>query len=551
MAKFSAVEPPRYLVSFSPKRIAHRFTDVLVLGSGLAGLRTALEVEPSRDVLIVTKEQASQSNSRYAQGGIAAVWDPTDCFKYHTDDTLAAGQGLCNEEVVDLVVREAPARVRELIEWGTLFDSQDGEILLTREGGHSFNRILHALGDATGREVIRAVLAKVAGCSNIQVLENTFTIDLITSNGVCVGALCWSAGAGIQAIWARQTVLASGGCGQLYRETTNPNVATGDGIAMAYRAGALLQDMEFIQFHPTVLYVAGTSRSLISEAVRGEGSYLRDCNGVRFMPEYTPQAELAPRDVVARAIVEQMAKTQHPCVYLDQSHLDAATVRARFPGITAACARCGLDFATDPIPVRPGAHYMIGGVRTDSRGRTSLPGLWACGEVAATGLHGANRLASNSLLEALVFGQRCGAGANREMDHCPDSLEVKPVEHHIEVPPSQELDLADIRNSLSSLMFRNVGIERNEEGLIRARENIDFWCQYVLGREFASPEGWELQNMLLVAGLMVRSALAREESRGTHYRGDFPNSRDELKHHLVVSSRPYAITAEHLSPHPA
>lgn len=541
MPKYSVEEPPRYLVSFSPKRIAHRFTDVLILGSGLAGLRVALEVDTSRDVLIVTKEQAQQSNSQYAQGGIAAVWDPEDCFKYHMDDTLAAGQGLCDPEVVEMVVAEAPERVRELIGWGTLFDSQNGEILLTREGGHSFNRILHALGDATGKEVIRAVLSVVRNRQNIQIQEDTFTIDLLTYDGRCVGALCWSSGAGVQAIWARQTVLASGGCGQLYRETTNPSVATGDGIAMAYRAGATLQDMEFIQFHPTVLYAAGTSRSLISEAVRGEGSYLRDCRGERFMPSYTPQAELAPRDVVARAIVAQMAKTQHPCVYLDQSHLDADRIRARFPGITAACAKCGLDFAADLIPVRPGAHYMIGGVQTDAAGKTTLPDLWACGEVAATGLHGANRLASNSLLETLVFGQKVGLGVNQALANTPDSLAPRPVENRIDRDQSQELDLADIRNSLTSLMFRDVGIERSGESLLRAQDNVHFWCQYVLGREFSTPAGWELQNMLLVAGLMIRAALERRESRGTQYRTDFPDADENLRVHLAIQHSPFRI----------
>lgn len=378
----TAVNPPRYLIVFEPKRIAHRFTDVLVLGSGLAGLRAALAVPPSQQVLLATKEEARQSNSNYAQGGIAAVWDPEDRFESHSHDTLDAGKGLCDPAVVDLVVREAPARVRELIDWGASFDQRDGKYALTLEGGHSFNRVLHALGDATGREVIRAVLERTRRQPNILVYEDTFIIDLLTVDGRCVGALTWSKPAGVQAVWAKQTVLATGGCGQLYRETTNPPVATGDGMAMAYRAGAQLQDMEFMQFHPTVLYVAGTSRFLISEAVRGEGAYLRDCNGERFMPQYNHQAELAPRDIVAKAIVSQMNKTQHPCVYLDLSHLDAESMRRRFPGITAACAQCGLDFARDRIPVRPGAHYMVGGVRTDMQGRTTLAGLWACGEVS-------------------------------------------------------------------------------------------------------------------------------------------------------------------------
>lgn len=539
----AAVDPPRFLVPFHPKQISHRFTDVLVLGSGLAGLRTALAVDPALSVLLTTKETVQQSNSSYAQGGIAAVWDPDDCFKAHADDTLSAGKGLCDREIVDLVVREAPTRIQELIDWGTMFDRQNGALALTREGGHSFSRILHALGDATGREVIRAVSARVRSAANVRVFEDTFTIDLLTDEGRCVGALCWSAATGVQAIWAKQTVLATGGCGQLYRETTNPPVATGDGLAMAYRAGTELQDMEFMQFHPTVLYVAGTSRSLISEAVRGEGAFLRDRNGYRFMPEYDPAAELAPRDTVAKAIVAQMTKTKHPCVYLDQSHLDPDLVRSRFPGITAACEKCGLDFARDLIPVRPGAHYMVGGVRTDRDGRTSLPGLWACGEVAANGLHGANRLASNSLLEALVFGYRCGHGAGQEAKRIPESYAALPLSHPRVAENQEPLDLTDIRNSLSSLMFRDVGIERTRAGLENAVETTDFWSHYVLARQFAQPAGWELQNMITVAGLMTRSAMEREESRGTHFRADFPATDDRnWRFHLATKPRPFRLS---------
>lgn len=538
----TAVDPPRYLASFDPKTITHRFTDVLILGSGLAGLRAGLAIEADQRALIVTKEAVFQSNSNYAQGGIAAVWDPGDCFKSHADDTAAAGKGLCDSEIVDLVVQEAPERVRELIDWGTLFDRQNGVLALTREGGHSFSRILHALGDATGKEVIRAVLERVQALPNLKILENTFTIDLLTDDGRCVGALTYSQVTGIQAIWAKQTVVATGGCGQLFRETTNPLVATGDGLAMAYRAGAELQDMEFMQFHPTVLYVAGSSRSLISEAVRGEGAYLRDRNGYRFMPDYDPAAELAPRDTVAKAIVAQMTKTKHPCVYLDQSHLDPREVRARFPGITAACEKCGLDFATDMIPVRPGAHYMVGGVRADKEGRTTLAGLWACGEVAANGLHGANRLASNSLLEALVFGYRCGAGASQAARSIPETYTALPIEQSFGPVPGEPLDVNDIRNSLSSLMFRNCGIERDQAGLENSLESVDFWSQYVFSREFDATAGWELQNMLTVAGLILHSALARTESRGTHYRSDFPKPDDEhWRCHLIVRNHPFRV----------
>lgn len=534
-----SVEAPRYLVSFHPKQVSHRFTDVLVLGSGLAGMRAALAVQSSQAVIVVSKSTVQQSNSQWAQGGIAAVWNAEDNFASHVEDTEVAGQGLCNPAVVERVVREAPIRVQELIEWGANFDmTGSGEVALTREGGHRFNRILHALGDATGREIMRTVLERASKFANIQVLENTFSIDLITHQGRCVGVITWSEGAGIQMIWAKETILATGGCGAVYRETTNPPLATGDGMAMAYRAGAQLQDMEFMQFHPTVLYVAGSARHLISEAVRGEGAFLRDCRGQRFMPNYDNRAELAPRDVVAQSIVKQMTLTKHPCVYLDQRHLDPEVVRARFPGIAASCAKCGLDFARDLIPVRPGAHYMVGGLSTDIDGRTTLPGLWACGEVAATGLHGANRLASNSLLEALVFGESCGRFASQLVTREQPSYEIIPLEYnHPNGAGGVELDVADIRNSLQSLMFRQVGIERDAEGLEDALYQVDFWSQYVMPVEFSSPPGWELQNMLLVAEAMIHSASERTESRGTHYRSDFPQLNDQNWRFHLASKR--------------
>lgn len=544
--------PPRYLASFHPKRVLHRFTDVLVLGSGLAGLRAAMAVDPSQDVLIVTKERASQSNSHYAQGGIAAVWDPGDCFESHVEDTLGAGKGLCDPAIVELVVREAPQRVAELMEWGADFDRVNGELSLTREGGHSFNRILHALGDSTGKEVIRAALARAERLANICILEDTFSIDLLTENGRCRGALTWAPATGVQMIWARETILATGGCGQLYRETTNPRVATGDGLAMAYRAGAELLDMEFLQFHPTVLYVAGSARTLVSETVRGEGAFLRDREGVRFMPDYDQRAELAPRDVVSMAIVSRMAQTRHPCVYLDLSHLDPDKVRRRFPGITASCRRYGLDFGVDLIPVRPGAHYMIGGIRTDRHGRTNVDNLWACGEVAATGLHGANRLASNSLLEALVFGYACGAGAGRSETPTPVGAPGPTLRHEFtEKASEKELDLVDIRNSLSSLMFRDVGILRDAVSLRRAAESVDFWSRYVLGQPFAGPEGWELQNLLTVAGLIIRHALTRAESRGTHQRTDCAQTDDRHWRGHLVSVRSEAGVSTKLATSPA
>jgi L-aspartate oxidase len=523
----------RYLVPFGPKQTPHLFTDVLVIGAGIAGLRAALEAPTSLDVLVVTKDSIQQSNSTYAQGGIAGVLSPEDRFENHIEDTLVAGAGLCDQAIVEMVVREAPQQINDLIRFGTNFDEEDGQLALTREGGHSHRRIVHALGDATGHEVMRAIIERSRQAANVILWDRTFTIDLLTHGGRCVGALVTRPQHGQLLIWAKQTILASGGCGMVYRETTNPPVATGDGMAAAYRAGVELRDMEFMQFHPTVLYVAGSSRYLISEAVRGEGAYLRDKHGERFMPADDPRAELAPRDVVAQAIVRCMERTQHPNVYLDLAHLDPARVRQRFPGIDRVCRGFGLDITKDRIPVRPGAHYMVGGVTVDAQGKTTLPGLWAAGEVTSSGLHGANRLASNSLLEGLVFGAQCGRGAAEAASQMPDSFVVPPLANlpssraPKEVVPAPALDVADITNSLRSLMVRKMGVVRDRAGLLAAKHDVDFWCRYVLAQQFEDRPGWELQNLLTVARLMIGAALAREESRGVHFRSDFPQRDDQ------------------------
>jgi L-aspartate oxidase len=518
---------PRYLAPFHPKQVPHFFTDVLIIGGGLAGLRAALAVDPKLSALVVTKDGIDQSNSAYAQGGIAAVLDPKDRFEAHVADTIEAGGPLCDRRVVEHVICEAPKRIHELVELGTRFDKTGETLALSREGGHGHNRIAHALGDATGKEVMRAVIARVQDAANVNVWENTFTLDLVTHDGACRGALVWNRQHGKTLVWAKQTILCTGGAGQVYRETTNPDVATGDGHAMAYRAGAELRDMEFMQFHPTVLYIAGSSRDLITEAMRGEGAHLVDRFGHRFMPEYDPRAELAPRDVVSWSIVNQMEKTKHPNVYLTLTHLDPDRVRARFPGIAAICAKFDLDITRDRIPVRPGAHYMMGGVTVDLEGRTTVPGLWAAGEVTSSGLHGANRLASNSLLESLVYGAHAGEGASREAAGMNDSFHALPLENPRAAPSRQLLDLRDIRNALKSLMWRNVGVRRDAEGLREALENLDHWCRYVLAHQFAKPSGWELQNMLSIARLMISAALQRVETRGCHVRTDFPDRDDQ------------------------
>ncbi|MBL8822391.1 MAG: L-aspartate oxidase [Planctomycetia bacterium] len=520
------VPPRRYLVNFNAKRLSHFFTDVLVIGSGIAGLRAALSIPTEHDVMVLCKDMLPESNSRYAQGGIAGVVDPEDRFENHVEDTLKAGAGICDRTVVEAVIRAAPEQLAELIRWGAVFDEDEaGKLALTLEGGHSHRRVVHALGDATGQEIMRAAIEKAKSTSHLTIWEKAFTLDLLTHEGRCVGALVHRPDFGLSIVWAKQTILASGGAGQVYRETTNPPVATADGMALAHRAGATMMDMEFMQFHPTLLYVAGSARYLISEAVRGEGAHLVDKNGHRFMLEVDPRAELAPRDVVSRAIANQMEQTHHACVYLDLSHLSPILVKQRFPGIEKVCASFGLSLSKDKIPVRPGAHYMVGGVQVNLEGKTSLPGLWAAGEVTSSGLHGANRLASNSLLEGLVYGKWCAEGVTKELQRSDKSLRALPLQSHF-APDITELNLTDLKNSLQSLMGRKAGIERDQEGLQSAIDDLSFWGRYVLTHEFESQPGWELQNLITTAHLMLGAMLARRESRGVHFRSDFPERND-------------------------
>ncbi|MCU0710748.1 MAG: L-aspartate oxidase [Pirellula sp.] len=515
--------------------MGHFFVDVLIVGGGLSGLRAAHEVDPSLRALILTKDKLEESNSSYAQGGIASVWDPEDRFDNHVQDTLVAGAGLCDSDVVAQVVKEAPERVNELIAWGTRFDTQDGQIILGREGGHSHQRILHALGDATGKEIIRAMIEHVKSRPNVEIVEETFTLDLITFEGRCHGVIASTRGGKPYFIWAKETILCTGGCGQVFRESTNPRVATGDGHAIAFRAGAIMRDMEFMQFHPTVLYIAGSSRTLITEAVRGDGAYLLDSRGYRFMGDYDARLELAPRDVVSQSIVSQMEKTQSPCVYLSMKHLNPTHIRNRFPGIAKVCAGFGLDIAVDAIPVRPGAHYMIGGCTVDTEARTSLPGLWAAGEVTSTGLHGANRLASNSLLEGLVYGSIAGRNAAQSaLENRSEELRVLPISSATQIMLKEPIDFADIRNSIRSLMWRNVGVRRQADRLDETIQTIQHYCTYVLSLQLDSVDGWELQNMLTVSLQMATSALKRNESRGVHFRTDFPAQSSEWQKHLSL-----------------
>ena len=541
----------RYLVPFKAHRLPSVLTDALIIGSGVGGLRAAIEAAKHGDVLLVTKDKLSESNTYYAQGGIATVMHKDDTFASHINDTLAAACGLGDPAAIATVVNEGPARIRELLEWGTNFDREiDGSLSFAREGGHSAARIVHALGDATGRELSTSLAAVVRATDRITTMEHTFILDLVTVEGRCIGALAWQKDRGAKPgqgglflILARQTILASGGAGMLYRETTNPPVATADGHAMAYRAGAILRDMEMVQFHPTTIYIAGATRALVTEAVRGEGGKLIDRNGYRFMPDYHPAAELAPRDVVSRAIVAQMAKTQYTHVFLDARHMSEAAFKERFPGIYQMCTSFGINPSTTPIPVHPSAHYMVGGVATDLFGRTNIENLFAIGEASYTGLHGANRLGSNSLIEALVFGQRAGAAAGERIAGESVDLHVPRLSAEFEQSARTELDTADVRTSLRSLMWRNVGIERNGPHLAEAAEIIAFWSRYVLDKTFDTAAGWELQNMLEVASLIAQSAALRQETRGVHYRTDYPKTDDaHWRKHIDWSSTTPAPT---------
>jgi len=517
----------RYLLPPKGLKLSYLHADLVVVGGGIAGLTAVIAAaERGRHVVLVTKDSLEESNSFYAQGGVAAVLHATDSFDLHFQDTMRTGDGLSNEEIVRIVVREGPAAIQRLIGFGSTFDSENGVLALSREGGHSAPRVVHSR-DSTGMEIQRVLIDKARSLPNVSIHERWFALDLLQSEGRCAGILISGMRDGFCAVLAPCTILTSGGAGQIYRETTNPEVACGDGTAMAFRAGARLRDMEFFQFHPTVLYLPGAPRILISETARGEGGILRDGRGNRFMSEYHPAAELAPRDVVSRAILKQMVTTQDAHIYLDMTHLDAAFLRARFPKILEFCARYAIDITKDSIPVRPAAHYGIGGVVADAEGRTTLPGLYACGEVASSRLHGANRLGSNSLLEGLVFGWRAALAASAEIETSETFPVWRPDDDRVLVAGAHMgIDVWDLRNSLKALMWHNVGIERNAEKLGQARELMEIWARLVARTRFATPAGWELANMLTFAQLVTLGAQHREESRGVHYRTDFPERDD-------------------------
>jgi L-aspartate oxidase len=512
--------------------------DVCVVGSGIAGLCAALHARAAGlSVVVVTKVNIDDGSTRWAQGGIAAVLDPHDTAAAHLEDTLVAGVGLCDVDAVRVLVTEGPDRVRELIAFGAEFDrNPDGSLMLTREGGHHANRIVHAGGDATGAEVQRALHAAVRRDAGIRLLEHALVLDLLTdasgrAAGVTLHVLGEGSEDGVGAVLARAVVLATGGMGQVFASTTNPSVSTGDGVALALRAGATVTDLEFVQFHPTALYLGPSAavgqQPLVSEAMRGEGAYLVDGAGTRFMVGQHELAELAPRDIVAKAITRVMNAGDTDHVYLDARHLGADFLTRRFPSIVARCRQAGIDPVAEPIPVAPAAHYASGGLQTDQYGRTSVPGLYACGEVACTGVHGANRLASNSLLEGLVFAGRIGLDLARDLPPQRD-----PVPSDL---PSWVVSSAT-REDLQRAMTRGAGVVRSASSLAATASTLD-------GLRTARstdprPANWEATNLHTVAAALVAAAELREETRGCHWREDFPAASDAWLRHLHAGLDP-------------
>ncbi len=524
----------RYLVDIDTRDIQKEYHDVIIIGSGIAGVYTALEIPKEYDIAILTKETLDISNSVLAQGGIAVSLDKKDSPELHLKDTLYAGAGLCDQDTVRVLVNEAALNVDQLCKFGVNFDkTPKHELSLGREAAHSMNRIIHA-GDTTGKEVLDKLIGAVRHHSNIEIRERCFVIDLLTEDGACKGVLTYDEDADCLMLYLSNIVIcATGGFGQLYSNTTNPEVATGDGVGMAYRAGAELMDLEFIQFHPTVLYHPENKSFLISEAVRGEGGLLKNIKGKRFMPDYHSLNELAPRDVVSRAIFKEMKKTCSDCVYVDITFKGKEYLENRFPNIYKTCLSYGIDIAKDMIPVAPAEHYCMGGIRADIHGRTNIKGFYTCGETACNGIHGANRLASNSLLEGLVFGRMIALQVEEMLICSGRSVKLEDFAYKTDRRPI-ELDvrasIADIQNEMTT----NVGIIRNKEGLSTALNKVLSYAQRIQNMKNESITDCELQNITLLSGLVIESALEREESRGAHFRSDFDRTDDEKwKRHII------------------
>ncbi|HEU4551377.1 MAG TPA: L-aspartate oxidase [Chitinophaga sp.] len=529
-------------------------TDFLVIGSGIAGLTYALKVAahyPDKKITIITKTREDETNTKYAQGGVAVVNDlENDSFEKHIEDTLIAGDGLCNQHIVEIVVKEGPERVNEIIEWGANFDKNpDGEYSLGREGGHSEFRVIHHK-DVTGREIERALLNAIHKKPNIELITHCFVVDLITQHHLgylvtkstldieCYGVYVVNLQTNqIEKVLSRITLLATGGNGQVYRTTTNPSIATGDGVAMVYRAKGRIENMEFIQFHPTALYQPGVNNSfLITEAVRGDGGILRNIHGEEFMHKYDPRLSLAPRDIVARAIDSEMKITGTEYVYLDCRHMDHEKFIHHFPNIYEKCMSIGIDIRKDMIPIAPSAHYSCGGIKTNEWGRTSINNLYACGECASTGLHGANRLASNSLLEAMVFAHRCYQDAVKQLNSITFKTNVPDWDAAGTTAPREMILITQSLKELKQIMSDYVGIVRTDERLQRAMRRLDILheeTEALYQKTEISPQLCELRNLITVGYLIVKGAAFRKESRGLHYNTDYPY-KSELVQNIVL-----------------
>ena len=503
--------------------------DFLVIGGGVAGLRAAIEVASQGTVIVLTKDKPTESTTEYAQGGIAVALSDEDKVGIHYDDTIKAGAGLCNDDAVKVMVEEGPDYIRELISWGAEFDKDGSSLSFTIEAAHSKKRILHAHGDSTGKEIERVLINKAKSCPSISRYDFAFTLDLIMKENRCIGASVLR-GDSVINFYAKVVILATGGAGQVYSKTTNPVIATGDGIAIAYRAGALIKDMELVQFHPTTLYSRGAPQFLLSEAMRGEGAILRNIHNKQFMTEYHEMAELASRDTVTRAIVSEMVKTNSRHVYLDLTHLDKVFVKNRFPQIYSTCLQYDIDITENLIPVSPAAHYMMGGVATNIDGETSIEGLFAAGEVASTGVHGANRLASNSLLEGLVFGARAGKCSAKYAGTKGDVIisETDLVQYE-EV---QTFDSEKVRSTLRQVMWNKVGIIRCKKSLSAARAWLERKA-FIFKAPLRTRRDYELRNLMTVSNLITDSALLRRGSVGAHYRSDLKDKGENWEYHSV------------------
>ena len=523
---------PRYLVNFNLSELETQTSDFLIIGGGVAGLFTALKAASLGEVTVITKLSLEECNTSYAQGGIASVMGEDDSTILHMEDTLEAGAGICNQRAVQILVEEGPARVRELMEMGVEFDRTNQHYALGREGAHSRDRVLH-VGDCTGRAIQKVLMDSVKSCDHLNIKENLYVIDLLTDRGRCVGALVFNPEKErIEAYLSKTVVMATGGMGNLFERNTNSDVTTGDGTAMAYRAGAEVMDLEFFQFHPTVFYTPEGKAFLISEAVRGAGGILRNEDEEQFMIQYHPLADLGPRDVVTRAMVSVMRKTKTKSIYLDLRHMGEDYIKRRFPNIYCTLKDYNIDITKDLIPVVPAAHYTMGGVKTDVNGETNIKGLFVTGEAACNGVNGANRLASNSLLEGLVFGDRVVRKAKSEMGFSFNSSSVKIQAW--EAGDSAGIEISGTRDMLRKVMFGRVGIIRSYESLDAALQFIN-QQDPLFRHNVLQKESFELKNMLIAAELMAKAALMRKESRGGHFRQDFPAQNNKWRGHLVFS----------------